>query len=350
LSEPRVRKTNGVWRFLYRAQTALADAADVETLCATAARLAVPRLANACTVCSLDGTGDRTWRAGGAGPWDVGEPEAVPLVAGGRTVGTMRFHRAPDRQSACRSAAGRAYGRVVGRALGRLLKSDSVRAEFAAALAHELANAVAPLRWDAAIIGECEPGSPRGRAVCARLARQTERLAKILTGMLELARAEHGKLALQVRPVTLADVVGGAAESVGPLIEGRGHRLAVRIDAAVGEVWADPPRMEQVLTNLLANAAKYTPPGGDIELIAAREGGYVVIRVRDSGKGIEPRLLPRLFDCYSQADPGRGGLGLGLALVRRLVELHGGTVAAHSDGPGTGSEFVIRLTDRPRGS
>jgi len=186
-----------------------------------------------------------------------------------------------------------------------------------------------------------------GRAACERLVRQVGRLNEVLEGMLELAQAEHGKPALRLQPVELAAVVRDATEVVGPLIADRRHRLTVRIDPVVGAVWADPLRLGQVLTNLLTNAAKYTDPGGRIDLTADRESVGVVIRVRDAGTGIPPEMLPRLFDRYAQADPGRGGLGLGLALVKQLVELHGGTVEARSDGPGTGSEFVVRLPDRP---
>jgi signal transduction histidine kinase len=345
----RLGGKNSVLRFLYRAQVALEGVSDVETMCATAARRAVPRLADACTVSGLGGDvlRDRTWRAGQPGPWDLGDPQAVPLVAGGQPVGLILLHRDSGRASGRRSAMARSYARVVGRALDRVLSSARDRTGFAAELAHELRNAIAPLSYGAAVLGRSGPDSPGGRAACERLVRQVGRLNEVLDGMLDLARAERGKLALRVQPVELAAVLRDAAVAVGPLITGRKHRLTARIDAAVGEVWADSSRLGQVLTNLLSNAAKYTEPGGRIDLTADREGCGVVIRVRDTGVGIEPGLLPRLFTRFVQADAGRGGLGLGLALVKQLVELHGGTVAARSDGPGTGSEFVVRLPDRP---
>jgi signal transduction histidine kinase len=147
--------------------------------------------------------------------------------------------------------------------------------------------------------------------------------------------------------VELAAVVAGAREGTAHLLAARGHRLTVALSAEPLFLVADPLRLEQVLTNLLANAAKFTDPGGHIRLTAGAEAGQAVLRVRDNGRGIAPDLLPRVFDLFWQG-PGRGdqgacGLGLGLALVKSLVESHGGSVAARSDGPGTGAEFIVRL-------
>jgi signal transduction histidine kinase len=144
--------------------------------------------------------------------------------------------------------------------------------------------------------------------------------------------------------------VAGAAETVGHLLTARGHRLTVSLPVEPVFLIADPLRLEQVLTNLLANAAKFTEPGGHIRLTAEADGEEVVLRVRDNGQGIAPDLLPRVFDQFWQGlDSGEQagrGLGIGLALVKSLVESHGGSVAAFSDGPGTGSEFVVRLPAR----
>jgi signal transduction histidine kinase len=147
--------------------------------------------------------------------------------------------------------------------------------------------------------------------------------------------------------VDLAAVVAGATETTSHLLAARGHRLTVSLPAGPVSLMADPVRLEQVLANLLANAAKFTDPGGDIRVTAQTEAGQAVLRVRDNGRGIAPDLLPRVFDPFWQG-PGRGengarGLGLGLALVKSLVELHGGSIAAHSEGPGTGAEFIVRL-------
>jgi len=146
-------------------------------------------------------------------------------------------------------------------------------------------------------------------------------------------------------------VVGHAVESVRPLIELERHELVVSLPPEPVHLEADPTRLEQVLTNLLHNAAKFTEPGGHIWLTAERDNADVVVCVRDSGIGIAPELLPSIFDMFTQAgrtlDRSQGGLGIGLALVRRLVELHGGSVRAHSDGPGKGSEFRVRLPALP---
>ena len=139
----------------------------------------------------------------------------------------------------------------------------------------------------------------------------------------------------------------GATEATAHLLAARGHRLTVSLPAGPVSLVADPVRLEQVLINLLANAAKFTDPGGDIRLSAQAEAGQAVLRVRDNGRGIAPELLPRVFDLFWQGpgreEKGARGLGLGLALVKSLVELHGGSVAARSDGPGTGAEFIVRL-------
>ena len=155
-----------------------------------------------------------------------------------------------------------------------------------------------------------------------------------------------GKLSLRKEVVTLGEVVARAADTAGHVLAARRHRLTVSLPPEPLSLEADPLRLEQVLTNLLGNAAKFTDPGGHIRLTAEVEAGQVVLRVRDNGRGIDPDLLPRVFDLFYQIPgPGQqaGGLGLGLALVKSLVELHGGSVAACSDGPGTGCEFVVRL-------
>jgi signal transduction histidine kinase len=162
-----------------------------------------------------------------------------------------------------------------------------------------------------------------------------------------VARTGQGKLRLVTSTVDLRGAVEAAAETARPACEAAGHRLAVRLPPDPVRVEADLTRLTQVLTNLLTNAAKYTPAGGDIGLEVAVEGAEVVVRVRDTGVGIPADMLPRLFDLFAQMDHSldraQGGLGIGLALVKRLVEMHGGTVEANSEGPGAGSEFVVRL-------
>ena len=166
----------------------------------------------------------------------------------------------------------------------------------------------------------------------------------------------QGKIQLRKELIDAAPVVRHAVEAVRPLVEERKHELLLSFTSTDLRLEADPTRLEQILVNLLTNAAKYTPAGGRIQLIAGVEGGEVVFRVRDNGVGIPPEMLPRMFDLFAQGDRSlarsEGGLGIGLTLVRSLAELHGGTVTATSDGPGKGSEFVVRLPaadGRPRG-
>jgi signal transduction histidine kinase len=161
--------------------------------------------------------------------------------------------------------------------------------------------------------------------------------------MMDLYRAGTGRLALDLAPVDLGAVAAAAAAAVEAVVRERGHRLTVRVAPDAGPIRGDPVRLGQVLVNLLTNAARYTDPGGEISLTAGREGPAVVVRVRDTGVGIPAHLLRRVLDGSAPADPSRGGLGIGLRLVRRLVELHGGTVGVTSGGPGAGSEFVVTL-------
>jgi CheY-like chemotaxis protein len=177
--------------------------------------------------------------------------------------------------------------------------------------------------------------------------RQAAHLARLVDDLMDVSRITRGKFELRKARVVLVEAVGRAAEAARPILEERQHRLEVHLPSEPLTLEADPDRLEQVLANLLTNAAKYTPPGGLVTLTAQREDSDAVVCVRDNGIGIRPEMLPRLFDMFQQADhvPGRlsEGLGLGLTLVRSLVEMHGGNVQARSEGPGKGSEFVVRL-------
>jgi CheY-like chemotaxis protein len=172
-------------------------------------------------------------------------------------------------------------------------------------------------------------------------------LVRMVDDLLDVSRIMRGKIQLQREPVAVATIVQHSLAPLRTLYESLEHRLHVSLPPEPVYINADCVRMAQVVTNLLNNAAKYTDPGGDIRLSAAVEGGGVCLSVRDNGIGIEPELLPRVFDLFAQSsrslERSQGGLGIGLTLVRTLVELHGGNVAAHSDGPGAGSEFVVRL-------
>jgi CheY-like chemotaxis protein/two-component sensor histidine kinase len=177
--------------------------------------------------------------------------------------------------------------------------------------------------------------------------RQVRHMARLIDDLLDVSRITRGKIQLRREWIDLAQLVGQAVDSTLPLIESRGHRLEVELPPGPVRLFADPTRLEQVLANLLDNAAKYTEPGGLIRLSAEAVGREVAIQVRDTGIGIAPHMLGRVFDLFMQGQPtldrAAGGLGIGLTLVRRLVELHGGRVEVRSEGRGKGSTFTVRL-------
>jgi signal transduction histidine kinase/CheY-like chemotaxis protein len=227
-----------------------------------------------------------------------------------------------------------------------LARAERQKNDFLAILSHELRNPLAAIVTSLHLVdGQADAGVARRAWEVIR--RQTNQLARIVDDLLDMTRISVGKIDLQRRPVDISPIVEGAVESARVALRARGHELIVKPAPEPIVVEADPARLEQVLGNLLDNAAKYTEPGGRIIVTVAREDEAAVIRVRDTGIGIEPDMLPQVFEMFSQADGSlartRGGLGLGLSLVRKLVELHGGRVEARSDGPGRGSEFVVRL-------
>jgi signal transduction histidine kinase len=219
--------------------------------------------------------------------------------------------------------------------------------ELLGTLAHELRSPLVAIVNAAQVTAsECDTG-PLVRRALAAMERQSRQALRIIDDLFDLCAGAQGKLSLRKEVVALADLVAVATETTGHLLAARQHRLTVSLPPGPVSLEGDPPRLAQVLTNLLGNAAKFTDPGGHIRLTAQVEAGQVVLRVQDNGRGIPPDLLPRVFDPFYQVPgPGQqatGGLGIGLALVKSLVELHGGSVAARSDGPGTGCEFVVCL-------
>jgi signal transduction histidine kinase/CheY-like chemotaxis protein len=228
-------------------------------------------------------------------------------------------------------------------------RDEEKKEEFLAVLAHELRNPLMPLltclelmRVDDDVAEETDPGAGSRRARHAIMERQVRNLKRLVDDLLDVSRMTRGRIELQRRQVSLASVIAGAVETARPWIESHGLHLSVRVDPTI-ELQVDSLRLEQALANLLSNSAKYTPHGGHVELSGRREGETVVLCVKDDGKGIAPHVLPRVFDIFMQGGRSEGGLGVGLTLVRTLVELHGGTVVASSDGLGAGSEFTIRL-------
>jgi signal transduction histidine kinase/CheY-like chemotaxis protein len=229
----------------------------------------------------------------------------------------------------------------------RLAEADRRKTEFLAMLSHELRNPLAPLHHAVQLLGGPGAEGPNSRKARDVIGRQVRQLTRLVEDLLDISRIASGKVRLRKEPVELAGVVERAVETSRPAIAARRHELIEGMPA--GPLWvdADPVRLAQVVANLLNNAAKYTEERGHIRLTVGREGGEAVVRVGDDGIGIGPAELAGVFDLFAQgtaaADRSAGGLGVGLALVRTLVELHGGSVTAHSDGPGQGSEFVVRL-------
>ncbi|MGH8496206.1 MAG: PAS domain S-box protein [Gammaproteobacteria bacterium] len=228
-----------------------------------------------------------------------------------------------------------------------LKEADRRKDEFLATLAHELRNPLAPLRNAVQLFRLKGPPEPELQWARDVIDRQVEHLARLIDDLLDVSRITHDNLELRRERVALAEVVQGAVEMSRPLIEQRGHQLTVELPPEPVYVHADLIRMAQVFMNLLSNAAKYMERGGHIRLTAEREGDEIVIRVQDTGVGIAPEALSRVFDLFYQADSSlersQSGLGIGLSLARRLIELHGGSITARSDGIGRGSEFVLRL-------
>ncbi|HTU26833.1 MAG TPA: response regulator, partial [Pirellulales bacterium] len=229
----------------------------------------------------------------------------------------------------------------------QLLEADRRKNEFLASLAHELRNPLAPIRNSTEILLLTKPADPQLEWAANVIDRQVRQLTRLVDDLLEMSRITTGKLEVRRQTVDMASVIRASIETSLPLLEQGRHQLSVELPAKPVLVEADPIRMAQVLSNLLNNAAKYTDPGGQVQVQLTSTGGQAVISVRDSGTGIPAELLPHVFDMFMQADRhadrSQSGLGIGLTLVKRLVEMHEGTIEARSEGTGRGSEFVVRL-------
>ncbi len=232
----------------------------------------------------------------------------------------------------------------------KLRESDRRKDEFLATLAHELRNPLAPIRNAIHVLqmdaGEAHWG-PRDLAMLEIAERQAQHLNRLVDDLLEVSRITRGKIELKKQRIDLADVLRNALETARPSIERGRHKLEIALPTEPVMVNGDPVRLAQLFTNLLNNAAKYTDPGGTISLTAEAKDGAAVVVVRDNGVGIPGDMLPHVFDLFTQVDRtlgrAQGGIGVGLALVRRIAEMHGGAVEARSDGLGKGSAFTIRL-------
>ena len=298
---------------------------------------------------------ERALLAGGPG----GTRVAVPLLAGDHPIGVLvfGFSRWAPLSPGARSFV-QALASLCMQALdrARLLDAEQqarreaetasrAKDEFLAMLGHELRNPLSPM------ITALELMRLRGGDVLERertiVERQVQHLTRLVDDLLDVSRITRGKIQLKRRLVEMGEVVENAIEMASPLLEARRHRLDADVPRRGLLVEGDPDRLAQVLANLLTNAAKYTQAEGEVRVRASREGSQVVVRVRDSGMGIAPELLPRVFDLFVQGyralDRSQGGLGLGLTIVRSLVDMHGGAVSAASEGMGKGSEFTVRL-------
>jgi PAS domain S-box-containing protein len=226
--------------------------------------------------------------------------------------------------------------------------------EFIAVLAHELRNPLAPIRTAVQVMAQAKPGETVQQAMRETIDRQSAQLARILDDMLDISRVARGTLVLERKAVDVADVVRHAVETATPALQAGEHRIDVDLPRTPLVVDGDLHRLSQVVTNLLNNAARYTPPGGRITVTGSAEEGTAVLKVADTGCGIEPEMMERIFDMFVQGraplQSARRGLGIGLALARHIAELHHGTLTAYSCGPGKGSEFTLRLPLPPGAS
>ena len=254
-----------------------------------------------------------------------------------------------------RAAAGRAHAlataldsaRAEGAKLNAELREEHARRDdFLAMLAHELRNPLSPLATSIELLRARIPDAQSARAL-EIMARQTRQLSRLVEDLLDVSRVRRGRIELRRTPLSLSQSLSDALEASRPLLEARRHEVVVEEARDVLHVNADAVRLSQVFSNLLHNAAKYTDPGGRIEVASWRTATHAIVRIRDSGIGISPEMLPRVFDLFTQApvslDRAQGGLGIGLTLVRALVELHGGDITAESAGLGQGSAFTVRL-------
>ncbi len=251
----------------------------------------------------------------------------------------LRAHTLADALEAARAETAR---------LNAELREEHQRKdEFLAMLAHELRNPLAPIVTSVQVLKHPSLGGHQRRRQIEIVERQAAQMSRLVEDLLDLSRVSRGRIELKREPLDLISVLRAAIETSSSLMEARGHHLAVQLPEGPLVLEADAVRLTQVFSNMLQNAAKYTDPGGRIELAVRCEGTCAVVTVQDNGIGIPPELIPRIFDLFMQVpvsiDRSQGGLGIGLTLVKLLVQLHGGDVSARSEGPGRGSCFTVRL-------
>ena len=366
------RRAEEYERLLGLATAALASSPEFERTVADVATALVPRFGAACAVHfagehgphQVAAAGDRALlpdaaqigevMASGA-PAIEGRLMVLPLRARGRIFGaiTLSAGRAPqafDRDDAAFAAQLADYVALAAdhaRLFRDLQRANHLKDEFLATLSHELRTPLnAVLGWTRMLRRGTVPPE-RTHAVLDTIERNAAAQMQLVEELLDLSAMAAGGLRLNVTRVDLRELIGGAVETIRPAADGKSLRVRLTIAPDVNEVAADPGRLRQVLWNLLSNAVKFTQPGGIVEIAVTRGAADVEVRVRDTGNGITADFLPHVFEAFRQADSSSarsvGGLGLGLAIVRHIVEAHGGTAGVHSDGPGRGSTFTIRL-------
>jgi PAS domain S-box-containing protein len=270
---------------------------------------------------------------------------AMPTPQGRRTLHSVKF---PLRDGLGRRYVGSITTDITEQREAELALQDADRRkdQFIATLAHELRNPLAPIRTAVTILGREEVKTSDKNWARDVIERQSEHMARLVDDLLDIARVSSGKLLLRRERVSVGGVTAAAIETSRPMLDAARHRFQTRLPAERAVLDADPMRIAQVLSNLINNAAKYTPPGGEIELRAELAEGEVLFTVLDNGMGFPPELARQIFEPFSQWSPTEqpsAGLGIGLSLVRGIVELHGGGVSASSAGPGKGSRFEVRL-------
>lgn len=279
----------------------------------------------------------------------------VPLVSRGTVMGGLTFvttvrgcSYGEDDLRAIRDLAARIGAAIDNARLYEALKNaDRHKDEFLATLAHELRNPLAPLRTGLQLLEASDDQSPATRRVREMMARQLTHMVRLIDDLLDISRVSRGRIELRRERVLVQSVVERALESSLPFIDAAGHELSAKLPEAPLYIDADPVRIAQVVSNIIHNAAKYTPGSGRLSLRVAADDGQVVISVSDNGVGIAREMLPRVFELFAQIggslERAQGGLGIGLSLAKRLVEMHGGSITAESAGLGQGSTFSVRL-------
>ncbi len=231
--------------------------------------------------------------------------------------------------------------------MAQLEEADRQKDEFLAMLAHELRNPLAPIHNAGELLARTLPPDPRAEAAIGIVKRQVGHLTRLVDDLLDVSRITQGRIELRRRPLQLSEAIAQAVETVEPLFRDKRHRVSVTSGYETLQVYGDPARLVQCVENILTNATKYTDARGEIRVESRAEEGMAVLTITDNGVGIAPDLLPRVFDLFVQSqrtlDRAQGGLGIGLCVVKRLIEMHGGTVSASSAGLGRGSTFEIRL-------